>query len=115
MTITERRAQSPNGDWQTDFCGETTIEVVEKAEPKMRRIVHLLPAAWAAMLAGPLVSAVQPTTLGLISILVLSVAVGLGVGRGAWSLMSAASDRRVQRLAEELASAADQRAAEESF
>lgn len=95
--------------------GETTIEVVEKAEPKMRRIFHLLPAAWAVMLAGPLVGALQPTTPGLIAILVLSVAVGLGVGRGAWSLMSAASDRRVQRLAEELASAADQRAAEEAF
>lgn len=86
--------------------GETTIEVVEKAEPKMRRIFHLLPAAWGAMLAGPLVSAVQPTTLGLIAILVLSVAVGLGIGRGAWSLVAAAGDRRVQRLAEELAGAA---------
>ncbi len=41
MTITERRAQSPNGDWQTDFCGETTIEVAWN--PYTRRFEPIYP------------------------------------------------------------------------
>lgn len=86
--------------------GETTIEVVEKAEPKMRRIFHLLPPVWSVMLAGPVVGALEPTTFGLVAILILAVAAGLGIGRGAWALVSTASDRRVRRLAEELAAEA---------
>jgi hypothetical protein len=35
--------------------GETSIEVVEKVVPRMRRIVHLVPAAWASMFAGSFV------------------------------------------------------------
>ncbi|NNL30573.1 MAG: hypothetical protein HKO77_06105 [Gemmatimonadetes bacterium] len=82
--------------------GETIIEVVEKAEPKMRRIFHLLPPAWALMIAGPFAAAFGTAAMTVV-MTVLAVAVGLGVGRGAWALVSAASERRVRGLAEELA------------
>lgn len=84
--------------------GETIVEVVEKAEPKMRRIFHLLPPAWALMIAGPFAAAFGTAAMTVV-MAVLAVAVGLGVGRGAWALVSAASERRVQRLAEELVEA----------
>ncbi|MDX1492582.1 MAG: hypothetical protein R3253_00805 [Longimicrobiales bacterium] len=83
--------------------GETAIEVVEKAEPKMRRIFHLVPPAWALMLAGPFAAEFVASAAGTIGLIVLAVAVGIGVGRGAWTLVSELSRRRVQRLAEELA------------
>ncbi|MDX1646179.1 MAG: hypothetical protein R3304_03450 [Longimicrobiales bacterium] len=88
---------------------ETVIEVVEKAEPKIRRVTHLLPPAWALMLAAPLVDTLEPGVLGLFTILVAAVAIGLGVGRGAWTLLSAASGRRVEGWAEDLAEEAAQR------
>lgn len=82
--------------------GETTIEVVEKAEPKMRRVFHLLPPAWALMLAGALAGSAEASPLALVALVVAAVAVGLGLGRGAWALMSAFSQRRVAALAESL-------------
>jgi len=82
--------------------GETSIEVVEKVVPRMRRIMHLVPAAWASMFAAaselPLGGSVAAAAIGL--------AVGVAVGRAAWNLFSAQSGRRVQRLAEELATEA---------
>lgn len=83
--------------------GETTIEVVEKAEPKMRRVFHLLPTAWALMLAPLFLEMVEPSPVGMVGILILLVAVGVGIGRAGWTLVSAASARRVGRLAESLA------------
>jgi len=83
--------------------GETTIEVVEKAEPKMRRICHLLPPVWALMLAGPFAGAFISSSAGLVATVILAVAAGLAIGRGAWTLVSAMSQRRVSELAESLA------------
>jgi AcrR family transcriptional regulator len=83
--------------------GETAIEVVEKAEPRLRRIFHLLPAAWGAMFAAPVIGALAGNPLAMLGIGVGATAAGLGVGRAAWSLLSASSDRRVRRLAERLA------------
>lgn len=83
--------------------GETVIEVVEKAEPKMRRIFHLLPPAWALMVAGPFAAQFAVGAASTVALMVLAVAVGLGIGRGAWALVSELSRRRVQDLAEELA------------
>lgn len=83
--------------------GETTIEVVEKAEPKIRRVFHLLPPAWTLMLAPAVLEMVELSTAGMIGLVILLVAVGLGIGRAGWALLSAASKRRVGRLAESLA------------
>lgn len=84
--------------------GQTSIEVVEKALPRMRRIFHLLPAAWATMIAAPIIGALQLSATGSIAAVVLSLAAGAGIGRAVWSVLSAASGRRVRRLAEGLAS-----------
>jgi hypothetical protein len=89
--------------------GETAIDVVEKAEPRMRTIFHLLPAAWGMMLATPLVAAGPPAgMIGAIGIFGLSLLAGAGLGRAAWTLLSSASDRRVRRLAEAVAQKAAQ-------
>lgn len=87
----------------TPARGETAIEVVEKAEPRLRRIFHMLPAAWGVMLAGPLAASLQPGTPGVLAIAGLGALVGVGAGRMVWSALSAASARRVRRLAEALA------------
>lgn len=87
----------------TPARGETTIEVVEKAEPRLRRIFHLLPAAWGVMLAAPAIASLQPGPLGIAGLTVASLALGAGLGRAAWTAMSAMSGRRVRRLAEDIA------------
>jgi hypothetical protein len=84
---------------------ETSIEVVEKTTPRMRRIFHALPAAWAVMLAGPVVGALEPSLAGGLGLAALAAVVGGGLGRAAWSLWSASSARRVRSLAETLADA----------
>ncbi len=86
--------------------GTTAIEVVEKAEPRLRRIFHALPAAWGVTLAGVGLAAAPAGPLGSVVVAVLAAAVGAGVGRGVWALLSTASDQRVHRLAERLASEA---------
>ncbi|MDH3271475.1 MAG: hypothetical protein OEN56_09100 [Gemmatimonadota bacterium] len=83
--------------------GETTIEVVEKAEPKMRRIFQLLPTAWGPMIAAPFIGALQLPVAGSLALIAASMIAGFAVGRGVWSLVSSASGRRVHRLAAELA------------
>jgi hypothetical protein len=82
--------------------GETAIEVVEKAEPRLRRIFNLLPAAWGPMMAAPLIASMGDP-LGMIGVGLASALAGIVVGRGAWTVVSAASDRRVKRLAGTLA------------
>jgi len=86
--------------------GETAIEVVEKAAPRLRRIFHALPMAWGAMLAGPVVGAMQLSGASVAGAVVVALIAGAGIGRTAWSVMSAQSAGRVRRLAEELADAA---------
>ena len=86
--------------------GETAIEVVEKAEPRLRRIFHLLPAAWGLMFAGAGIAASPggPAVAGVVA--AGAALLGAGAGRLVWTGLSAASERRVQRLAERLAQGA---------
>ena len=90
----------------TPARGETSIEVVEKAVPRLRRIFHLLPGAWSVMIASPLIMRMQLPGVATAAAVGLTIAAGVGVGRAAWSLMSAQSGRRVRRLAEGLAAQA---------
>lgn len=84
----------------TPANGETTIQVEEKAVPRMRRIFNLVPGAWAAILAMPVITSAGGLSTAQGAMLVgLSVAAGIGVGRAVWNLMSASSARRVERLA----------------
>ena len=87
----------------TPESGETTIEVEEKASPRLRRVFQLMPAAWAVMIASPVIAAMDPSAVGLVAGIGLSVGAGVALGRAAWSSVSARSGRRVERLAQRLA------------
>jgi len=87
----------------TPRADETVVEVVEKAEPRLRRIFHLVPAAWGVMLAGAVVAAAPGGPVGAAVVAGLAALAGAGAGRAAWSILSASSDRRVHRLARRLA------------
>jgi hypothetical protein len=84
----------------TPAHGETTIQVVEKTLPRIRRIFHLLPAAWSAMIAGPIVGAFGISgPVGVAAVLAGSAVLGVGIGRGVWNLLSVRSGQRVEKLA----------------
>ncbi len=87
--------------------GATQIRVVEKYRPRLRRVVQLLPAAWGAMLAAPVLASIQPGPALFAGLLAGGVAVGVGAGRLAWSVLSARSERSVTALARELAREAE--------
>lgn len=89
---------------------ETRIEVVEKAEPRLRRIFHFLPMAWSLMLAAPLVGVFEASAPLGAGIALAAVLGGAGAGRLAWNTLSKFSERRVRRLAETLADEAQQSA-----
>jgi hypothetical protein len=88
--------------------GETTIQVVEKALPRLRRVVHLVPTIWGGMISGALfgrlVSGPMPGSTAEAALLALLLGVGGGaaVGRLVWSWLSAKSRDRVEQLAAEL-------------
>jgi hypothetical protein len=74
--------------------------VVEKTLPRIRRIFHLLPAAWSAMIAGPIVGAFGISgPVGVATVLAGSAVLGVGIGRGVWNLLSVRSGQRVEKLA----------------
>ncbi len=82
--------------------GETHIQVVEKSRPRLRLVVQLMPAAWGAMLAAPLLG------LGAVGGFALAggALVGGAIGRAVWTAMSSRSHVRVTRLADSLAAEA---------
>ena len=82
--------------------GETAIQVVEKINPRIKRVVQLMPGAWGAMLAAPFVGVVGGGTMASLGLLGGGVALGLGAGRVAWNVMSRLARGRVERLADEL-------------
>jgi hypothetical protein len=86
----------------TPARGETTIQVVEKASPRMRRILHLLPAAWGSILAGATVGTLEPGAAVGAGLLGLGLGVGALVGRAAFAYASLRSGGRVERLAADL-------------
>jgi hypothetical protein len=86
----------------TPGAGETRIQVVEKAKPRFRGVVQLLPAAWGAMLAMPIVGAGTVGGIAIAGVLAGGALVGGAIGRGVWSFLSARSHARVNALAEAL-------------
>lgn len=84
--------------------GETSIQVVEKPLPRLRRLLTVAPPLWGAMLGGTIVSmmgVVSPTEL--VGGLAVGIAAGLGTGRLVWNGLARHSRRRVERLADALA------------
>jgi hypothetical protein len=90
----------------TPGAGETRIQVVDKAKPHLRRVVQLLPAAWGAMLAMPIVGTGAVGGLAIAGVLAGGAVAGGAIGRGVWSFLSARSQARVAALAEELSTRA---------
>lgn len=82
--------------------GQTTIEVTEKIPARLRRVVHFVPMAWGLVGALPLMEG-SAGILPTVAIGGAALVVGAAVGRGAFSLLSRSSERRVRRLAAELA------------
>lgn len=87
--------------------GETVIKVVEKLDPRLRAVVLLAPALWILVPLGPLVGSLGLSTGPSLAVAGLTLAGCLAVGRGAWSLFTGASRRRVKRLADRLTTAAN--------
>jgi len=87
----------------TSAKGGTTVRVVERASARLKRIFHILPAAWGAMLGVGVVGAMDPGAPLLLATILGSAAVGGVIGRFAWGRVSAARAARVERLAAELA------------
>lgn len=88
----------------TPTGGETRIQVVEKTLPRVRRLFHLLPAAWGVMATAPVLGMVGAASgAAAAGVAALGLVVGVAAGRAAWTLFSADSARRVERLADDLA------------
>ena len=81
---------------------ETVIQVVEKVQPRLRRVIQLMPAAWGAMIAGAMSAAADPTAMGAVAALAGGAMAGGAIGRAMWNRFSAKSGERVERLAAEL-------------
>jgi hypothetical protein len=86
----------------TPRAGETTIQVVEKAAPRLRRVMTLVPAAWGAILAMPAVAGLHMPGFPAMGALALGAVAGAAVGRLVWGALSARSEAKVSRLAADL-------------
>ncbi len=82
--------------------GETTIQVVEKAAPRLRRVMAIVPAAWGAILAMPAAAGLHLATIPHVGVLALGAVVGAAAGRLVWGVLSARSEAKVSRLAADL-------------
>lgn len=82
---------------------ETQIHVAERYEPRIRGMLHGLPAAW-----GGMIGFVIGMSLGLPGVLVAGMAggwvlLGAGIGRAVWTRISRRSQKKVKQLAAVLA------------
>jgi hypothetical protein len=83
--------------------GGTTIKVHQRIDPRVRILMHLLPSIWGSM-AGVIVAMTAGATLVPGAGIVAGCAVaGVAAGRGVWELLARRSQRRVDRLASDLA------------
>ncbi len=86
----------------TPAKGETTIQVVERATARLRRLVHLVPASVSAAVTAGTIGALDLPSGGVAACIAVGFAAGATLGRMAWSRMSLQRAARVERLAEEL-------------
>ena len=93
----------------TPARGETSVQVVERATSRLRRLVHFLPASLvAAVTAGSIgsIGAYDPSSGAVAALIALGFVWGGAVGRIGWGWLSAQSAERVERLVGELSSQA---------
>ncbi len=86
----------------TPAKGETTIQVVERATTRLRRLVHLVPASVSAAVTAGTIGAFELSSGGVTAFIALGFAAGATLGRMVWSRMSLHGAARVEQLAEEL-------------
>lgn len=77
----------------------TSIRVHEQFAGRVRRAVHLVPGAWGMVLGMAGASALGLAGVATGGFAIGSIALGMGVGRIAWAVLSRQSRARVQRLA----------------
>lgn len=85
---------------------ETQIQVVQRYPSGMRAILHGLPTAWGAMIGGAVAASVAVVPVAGIALGVGGAALGFGIGRSVWHMLTRKSAREVERVASELAEAA---------
>lgn len=86
----------------TPGAGETTIRVVDKANPRLKRILHLVPAGWGLVGAASVVGTVGLAGVAAAGVFIAGTGVGLGAGRLVWNLISSRRAGRMERLAADL-------------
>lgn len=93
--------------------GETQIQVVQRYPSGLPFVLQVLPGLWGAGIGfGVAAGAGGISTATGVGIVVGIAAVGAGIGRSIWSMLARRNAREVERVADELVSAA--RAATES-
>jgi len=88
--------------------GETSIQVVVKANRRFKVALHAVPSAWGVIAAAGLVGSTGLVGLPLAGVFVAGAAVGGAAGRLVWNLISSRSAHRVERLAAELSQEANE-------
>jgi hypothetical protein len=90
----------------TPGAGETTIQVVEKANARLKAALHGVPTGWGVIGAVAVVGTLGIAGTGAVAVFAAGAGVGLGAGRLVWNLIAARSARRVERLAADLSAEA---------
>jgi hypothetical protein len=83
--------------------GSTAIEVVEKTNGRLRRVMHALPGAWGAMAIMPILSSGATSAPQAVALTGAAVIAGVVAGRAVWTVLARRSAGRVKRLASALA------------
>lgn len=81
----------------------TLIKVHERVEPRVRRLMHFLPATWGAMAGFTTAAATSLALLPGVAVVGACALVGAAAGRGVWEIVSERSQRKVEELAGDLA------------
>lgn len=92
----------------TPGAGETTIQVLEKSSPRLKRVLHGVPTAWGFIGAAGVVGTLGVASAGAALVFVAGAGVGLGAGRLVWNWISARSAKRVEVLSAELSREANE-------
>ena len=91
----------------TPTKGETRVRVVERAAERLWRVVHLVPTMTGAALVAGTIGQFDPSSGMVAAVTAVGAAFGATVGRLVWTRLSSESKARVDRLAAELAQAAE--------
>ena len=87
--------------------GPTRIDVADRYPEHIRPLLHLLPGAMGLTLAASVAAPLGVFGVPLVALAVGGGVLGAAVGRGIWELAARDTARRADRLATELASAAE--------